>query len=102
MLENYGYQVQVLTSPVLALEMFQQSPGDYDLIITDMTMPEMTGDALVKEVLSIRKDIPVILCTGYSARISPENAKSLGIRKYIEKPLVKREFILAVRQVLDS
>jgi len=72
------------------------------LVITDMAMPKMTGDILVKKILTIRPDIPIILCTGFSERISEENADEVGIKAFLSKPLVMRKFAVTVRQVLDE
>jgi PAS domain S-box-containing protein len=102
MLEMQGYQVETRSDPVEALELFRSRPDGFDLVITDMTMPNMTGDRLAREILSIRPDIPIILCSGFSAKIDAEKAKALGIRKYIEKPLNMSDFVVAVRKVLDE
>ena len=101
-LEMQGYQVEAKSDPVEALELFRSKPDRFDLIITDMTMPKMTGDKLAKEILSIRPDMPIILCSGFSKKIDAEKAKELGIRKYIEKPLYMSEFVMAVHKVLDQ
>jgi signal transduction histidine kinase/ActR/RegA family two-component response regulator len=100
-LERLGYKVTIRTSSVEALELFIEQPDKFDLIITDMTMPNMTGDELAGELMNIRADIPVILCTGYSERISKERAHDLGIKEFILKPIVMRELAKTVRSVLD-
>jgi CheY-like chemotaxis protein len=102
MLESLGYQVTTRTSSIEALELFKHEPGRFELIITDMTMPNMTGDRFSQEVMKIRPDIPIILCTGYSHQISEEKAKKIGIKAFVMKPLVKRELSSIVRQVLES
>ena len=102
MLEMQGYQVEAKSDSVEALELFRSKPDRFDLIITDMTMPKMTGDKLAKEILSIRPDMPIILCSGFSEKIDAEKAKELGIRKYIEKPLNMSDFVVALRKVLDA
>ncbi len=102
MLEMQGYQVETKGNPVEALELVRLEPDRFDLIITDMTMPQMTGDKLTKEILSIRPDMPIILCSGFSEKIDAEKAKGLGIRKYIEKPLDMSDFVADVRKVLDK
>jgi len=102
MLESLGYKVEVRTSPIEALEAFKAQPDKFDLVITDMTMPNMTGDELAKELMSIRPDIPIILCTGFSERINKEKAKEMGIQKLIMKPIVQRELAEAVRKALDQ
>jgi PAS domain S-box-containing protein len=101
-LERLGYKVEVSNNPVEALERIRSNPNRFDLVITDMTMPQMTGDKLVKEILKIRSDMPIILCTGFSEKINRESAGSIGIRKYIEKPLDKRELSIGIREVLDK
>jgi PAS domain S-box-containing protein len=102
MLERLGYQVETKMDPVEALALFRSKPDQFDLVITDMTMPHMTGNKLVKEILYIRQDIPIILCTGYSEKISEEKAKELGIKTFALKPLAKSDFAVTVRKVLDD
>ncbi|MBW2643304.1 MAG: PAS domain S-box protein [Deltaproteobacteria bacterium] len=99
-LERLGYQVEAQTSPVQALKLFQANPDQFDLLITDMAMPRMTGDMLVKEILKIRPDIPTILCTGFSEKIDEERSKKLGISAYIVKPFDRRDLAKLVRKVL--
>ena len=101
-LEGLGYTVESRTSSIEALEAFHKTPKKYDLVITDMTMPNMTGEILAKELMEIRNDIPVILCTGFSHRIDDEKARSEGIRGFVMKPLVRAELAKTVRQVLDD
>ncbi len=100
-LERLGYTVESRTDSVAALALFLSSPHAFDLVITDMTMPRMTGDVLARELLKIRPDLPIILCTGYSARMSEEKAMELGIKKYLEKPVEMENLARSVRQVLD-
>jgi len=85
-----------------ALDLFRSRPHHYDLVITDLTMPKMTGDKLVKEILDIRPEIPIILCTGYSEKIDGEKARKMGAAEYIEKPIDNRELAMAVRRALDK
>jgi CheY-like chemotaxis protein len=101
-LERLGYKVTIRTSSLEALELFMEQPDKFDLVVTDMTMPNMTGDELAAKLMSIRADIPVILCTGYSERISRERAQELGIKEFILKPIVMRELAKTVRSVLDA
>ena len=101
-LESLGYRVKSTTRPLEALEWFRADPDQFDVIITDMTMPKMVGDKLTKEILAIRPDMPVIICTGYSERISADNAEALGARKYIEKPIEIRELAASLREVLEE
>jgi PAS domain S-box-containing protein len=102
LLEQLGYRVTFRTSSVEALELFRSKPNDFDLVITDMTMPNMTGDQLALELMKMRFDIPVILCTGYSNKISEEIAKEIGIKAFAYKPIVKAELAKTVRKVLDA
>ncbi len=102
MLERLGYHVDALTDPVEALELFRENSRKWDLIISDMTMPRMTGDKLLEEVLRLRPGMPIILCTGFSERISREEALKKGIRGYIEKPFNLTIFSKAVRASLDE
>jgi PAS domain S-box-containing protein len=102
MLEKIGYQVTTRTSSIEALEAFKAKPWDYDLLLTDMTMPNMTGDTLAEEILKIRPDLPVILCTGYSTMISPEKAAEKGIQQLLEKPLSLKQLSESMRMVLDK
>lgn len=101
-LERLGYTVTTCTSSIEALELFQAKPNDYDLIVTDMTMPNLTGDKLAVELMKIRTDIPVILCTGYSKKISDETASEIGIKAFAYKPVVKAALAKTVRKVLDE
>ncbi|HUH67387.1 MAG TPA: ATP-binding protein, partial [Syntrophales bacterium] len=100
-LESLGYQVTPRTSSIEALEAFRANPHGFDLVITDMTMPNMRGDDLAKELLKIRPDIPIILCTGFSEMISEEKARNLGIRQFIMKPISKEGLSRTVRGILD-
>ena len=102
LLERMGYRVTVRTSSVEALELFRFKPDDFDLVITDMAMPNMTGDELAMELIALRSDIPVILCTGFSKNISAEKAAKIGIKAFAYKPVVKAELAKTVRKVLDD
>jgi PAS domain S-box-containing protein len=101
-LERLGYTVQTATSPLDALAMFQSKPHDFDLIISDMTMPDMTGDRLVKEVLNIRPNLPIILCTGFSEKIDELKATTIGAADYIGKPFDKYDLAFKVRKALEA
>ena len=101
-LERLGYSVTTRTSSVEALELFRSKPFDFDLVITDMTMPNITGDELAIELMKIRPDIPVILCTGYSRRMSDEMVSKIGIKGLAYKPIVKNDLAEVVRKVLDE
>jgi CheY-like chemotaxis protein len=102
MLKSLDYEVCMFTSSKKALEAFRQSPYSYDLLITDMTMPSMTGVELAQRALAIRNDLSIILATGFSELITREKAQALGIAKYLMKPVTKKELALAVREVLDK
>jgi len=99
MLESSGYKVTGLTNGEEALNIFRKNPKEFDLVITDMTMPKITGEDLTRELLRIRHDIPIIMCTGFN--ISEESAKSFGVMELIAKPLLKEEVERVVRKVLD-
>ena len=101
-LERLGYEVKSTTKPLEALEWFKADPNRFDVIITDMTMPRMTGDRLTKEILTIRPHMRVIICTGYSERMSEKKAVALGARKYIEKPMDTRKLAAALREVFEE
>jgi len=101
-LEQLGYSVTTRTSSVEALELFRSKPQTFDLVISDMTMPNMTGDVLAGELMKIRPDIPVVLCTGYSKKISEESAADIGIKALVYKPIVKADLAKMVREVLDK
>ncbi|BBO91091.1 response regulator [Desulfosarcina ovata] len=100
-LSGIGYSVTQRTSSVEALALFRSKPNAFDLVITDMTMPNMTGDKLAVELMKVRSDIPIILCTGYSNRISDQTANALGIKALVHKPIVKADLSKIVRNVLD-
>ena len=102
MLERLGYQVTYRTSSVEAFKAFKAHPEKYDLVITDMTMPNMTGAELAPRLRDIRPDIPIIICTGFSEKIDEEKAKSLGISGYIMKPILKDEISRMIRRILDK
>ncbi|MCD4716184.1 MAG: PAS domain S-box protein, partial [Desulfobacterales bacterium] len=102
MLQYLGYDVTTRTSSIEALELCRTKPDRFDLVITDMTMPQMTGDKLAMELIRLRPNIPIILCTGYSGYISEEKAKNMGFRAFAMKPLVLRDLAKTVRKVLDE
>jgi PAS domain S-box-containing protein len=101
-LESLGYAVTTRTSSVEALELFRAQPNKFDLVITDMTMPNITGDQLAAEMMKIRFDIPIILCTGYSKKITDKTASEIGIRAFAYKPIVRADLAKTVRKVLDE
>ena len=99
-LEHIGYRLTVTTSSVEALKLFRSEPDAFDLVITDQTMPKITGAALIKRLRSIRPDIPVILCTGYSEMVTEEKFKAMGITENIMKPVNSTEIAGTVRRLL--
>ena len=101
-LEHLGYGVTPVNNSLEALEIFRSRPGDFDLVISDMTMPHMTGDRLASELMRIRSNIPVILCTGYSSKINEEIAAAMGVKALVYKPVSMKEMAKAVRNVLDE
>ncbi|MCP4623066.1 MAG: response regulator [bacterium] len=102
MLGAFGYKVTGVSSSTEALERFRQNPDQFDLIITDLTMPNITGDRLAKEFLKIKPDIPIILCTGFSASIDENTAIAMGMRAFVKKPILRRHISETIRKVLDS
>ncbi|HSO18105.1 MAG TPA: PAS domain-containing protein, partial [Desulfosarcina sp.] len=102
LLGRLGYRVSAFTRSPEAWQAFQDDPQAFDLVITDMTMPELTGDELARRIMSLRPDLPVVLCTGYSERIGEETAAELGIRGFVMKPVVIRELALLLRDILDG
>ncbi|MCP4746719.1 MAG: PAS domain S-box protein [Desulfobacteraceae bacterium] len=101
-LRRLGYHVTVSTSSLDAYQLFLKNPDHFDLVITDMTMPGMTGDKLASELIKINPDIRIILCTGYSKRINEQRAQKIGIRSFAYKPLITTDLAKLVRKVLDS
>ncbi len=101
-IESLGYSVTAITKSVDALSTFQNDPEKFDLVITDMTMPNQTGADLAKQMLAVRADLPIILCTGYSELINSEKAKAIGISKYVNKPIRKKDMAFIIRKVLDK
>ena len=101
-LRRLGYDVVSRTSPLEALELFKARPKDFDLVITDQTMPGLTGDALASELMKLNPEIPIILCTGYSQMIDQRRAKEKGIRALVMKPILISEIAGAIRAVLEK
>ena len=101
-LTNLGYKVKSKTSSREALAVLRLDPSRFDLVITDQTMPDITGIELAKEVLALRPDMPVILCTGFSHIVDEESARAAGIKAFVMKPLTKREIAKTIRKVLDG
>jgi len=102
MLSRSGYVVTGKTNSVEAFELFRSNPDGFDLVITDMTMPMMTGTDLAEKIMTVRKDIPILICTGFSEQVDEETAKALGIKGYINKPVLMSELSAKIREILDA
>lgn len=102
MLTSLGYGVTAITDSNQAFQTFKDNPSWFDVIITDMTMPNLDGSELIKKVKEIRKDIPILLCTGFSELIDGEKAEALGVQKFLMKPVVRMQLATAIRDVLDA
>jgi PAS domain S-box-containing protein len=98
----FGYRVDTMTDPNEALALFKSNPGYFDVVVTDMTMPKMTGATLVKRLMEIRPDIPVIISTGHSALIDEEKARQIGIADYVMKPVSMSTIAKSIRKIMDS
>ena len=101
-MENLGYQITVCSNGMDALMRFQENPYDFDLVVTDQTMPQLSGIELAKALLRIRPSLPIIMCTGYSEHVDEEGAKGAGIRDFLMKPVTSDELARHIRQVLNS
>ena len=101
-LQRYGYRVSAFTSSIKALKAFEKDPASFDLLLTDMTMPDMTGDVLVQHIKHIRNNIPVIICTGFSENISNGNYADKGADEFLMKPVAIHKLIGAIRKQLDK
>lgn len=102
MLRCLGYTTEIQTRAREALDVFQKRPDDFDLVITDQTLPLMTGESLARELLHLRPDLPIIICTGFSHTMNAEKARSLGIRAFLMKPIGLQSLARTVRRVLDQ
>ncbi len=102
MISRLGYDVDLKIDSTEALGVFKAGPEKYDLVITDQIMPDLSGEELVKEIRSIRPEIPIILCTGYSTQMDEKKAESLGINAFAYKPIVKKDIAMLIRKVLDT
>ncbi|MBT7631043.1 MAG: response regulator [Desulfobacula sp.] len=102
MFERFGYKIETATTPEEALGKFSLNPDHFDLVITDMTMPQMTGVKLSEKLMDIRKDIPIIVCTGHSTLVDEEKAKELGLAAYVMKPINMQETAQTIRKILDK
>ncbi len=102
LLELNGYTVTVETDPAQAWELFAADPQRFDLVVTDQTMPRLTGAQLAARVMGVRADLPVVLMTGYSATIDERKARELGIRTYLRKPVRGDELLAAVANAIEQ
>ncbi len=102
LLSDCGYKVSICLDGKQALDEFKKDPDSFDLVITDMTMPKLTGDVLARKMLEIRPDLPIILCTGYSDRISEKKANEIGIRQFLQKPLHGSDLTSLIRDLLTA
>jgi len=101
MLTHLGYQVVAKSNGIEALKEFKKNPNHYDVVVTDMTMPKMTGEKLARELISMRPEIPIILCTGFNEQINEQKAKAIGIKAFLMKPLTLNRLAKTVRGVMD-
>jgi CheY-like chemotaxis protein len=101
-LRTLGYHITGLTSSKEALRVLQDAPRDFDLLLTDMTMPELTGVELSLRIHAIRPEIPIVLCSGFSDLIEAERAREIGIQAFIKKPILSKELAETIRTVLDG
>jgi CheY-like chemotaxis protein len=102
MLSKLGYRVTRYSDSLEAVKKFRENPNCCDLVMTDMTMPNMTGAELAREMLSLRPDLPIILVTGYSEAVDKEKAFRIGIRDFLMKPVKKAELSVRIKEVLQS
>jgi CheY-like chemotaxis protein len=102
MLEKLENNVVATDNPQRALEIFKEDPYRFDLLITDMTMPHMSGIQLARAVRKVRKDFPVIICTGFSEQINGESAREMGLNGFLLKPFSIRDIAIAIRQALGK
>jgi len=100
LLKLAGYQVSMMTTSTEALALFELNPKKFDLVITDQTMPNITGGELAKKMLQIRSDIPIILCTGHSIKINESSSNALGIKRFLQKPLNSNELLESIGELL--
>ncbi|HEX2967347.1 MAG TPA: response regulator [Syntrophorhabdaceae bacterium] len=101
-LHRLGYSVTALKDATNALKLFSKDPSEFDIVVLDQTMPKMTGYMLAQELLKMRPDIPILLCTGHSDAVSPEAARKAGIKEFLMKPLGKEDLATTLRKILDS
>jgi CheY-like chemotaxis protein len=101
-LTSLGYRVKTFTDSTEALESFAADPSAYDLVVTDMTMPGLTGEQLAKKMRELRPGLPIILCSGYSEKMNSERARELGLDDFVQKPMRFSEMSRIIRRVLEK
>lgn len=101
-LEYLGYNVVAKMSGIEALEVFRSQPHKIDIVITDQAMPDMTGERFAKELMALRSDMPVILCSGFNEIINKKKVKAAGIREFITKPVILRDMAKTIRKALTG
>ena len=101
-LKYLGYDVVSCASGIEALKTFRQDPDSFQLVILDQMMPKMTGDVVAEQLVEVRSDIPIILCSGDAPQLSEERLQQVGIRGYLKKPVPLEEYAHAVRRALDE
>ena len=102
LLDSLGYTVTSMVNSLEALQLFEEKTEDFDLLLTDMTMPGMTGDVLAQKCLSLKPDLPVVIVTGFSERITEEKAEEMGIKALLLKPVTKPQMANAIRSALQK
>ncbi|MBF0224606.1 MAG: response regulator [Desulfobacterales bacterium] len=102
MLSYLGYKVTSFTDPLIALKMFKEKPFDFDIVITDVTMPHITGINLAKKLIEIKPNIPIILCTGFTELITEEEAKKMGIKELVPKPFLQSQLSKIIRKLIEN
>jgi CheY-like chemotaxis protein len=101
-LNKYGYTVDIFKDGAAGLAAFKKAPIKYNLIVTDQTMPIMTGSDMAKYILEINSDIPILLCTGHTERIAKKQWKAIGIKRVLNKPVLARDLLIAIRTILNK
>jgi len=100
MLETLGYQVEIFTNASEALDAFTQNPDHFDVLVTDQTMPSMTGEMLAKQVIRLRPKFPIILCSGFSYTMNEKKAEAIGLQAYLTKPVLMDEMARALQAAI--
>jgi len=101
-LQSQGYKVYTFSNGIDALKKFKAGSTKFDLVLTDLAMPGLSGDKLAIEILKIHPEMPIILCTGYSEVMTETKAMELGIKKYVQKPMSNRDLSVLIRKILNK